>query len=54
MIFKKQIEVTDHLWVFRQKITSLKARWEVKEVFDNKWNKLWYVIVKDFIKYLVS
>ena len=52
MIFKTKKQVADYLKCYRQKIDSKIKKWEVKVLYlDNK--KIWYVIVKDFIIYLL-
>ena len=53
MIYRNKSEISQHLQCSRQKVYSMIERWEVKEVHTSK-KKVWYVIVLDFIKYLLD
>ncbi len=53
MIFTKKIEIARYLDCGRWKIYDMIKRNEIKELYI--WDKrVWYVIVLDFIKYLLN
>ena len=53
MIFKTKQDLATYLKCYRQKIDSKIKKWEIKAIYiENK--KIGYVIVKDFIIYLLS
>ena len=29
-------------------------RWEVKEIYNDKWKRVWYIKVIEFIRYLID
>lgn len=53
MIFRNKSEIARYLWCGRPKIYRMIERWEIKEV-HNKFGKAGYVIVLEFIQYLVK
>ena len=42
------------LWKHRITINRMLKDKEVKDVYNQKWKRIWYVLVIDFIKYLVD
>jgi len=53
MIFKTKQKLAEYKWCYRQKVTAMIKRWEVKELYV--WEKkIGYIIVLDFIKYLLD
>jgi hypothetical protein len=53
MIFRTKQELAEYNWCYRQKVTAMIKRDEVKILY--LWKKrIGYVIVKDFIKYLLD
>lgn len=54
MIYTNKKELAESLKKHRITIDSMIERWEVKQVFNQKGKRVWYVKVIDFIKYLVK
>lgn len=53
VLYRNKINLARNINVDRATVDRMLKRWEVKEIVDDRWKRVWYVKITDFIKYLL-